>query len=172
MNTGEYIRNLLPEGEEIESIWTGKSWILEKNARWIGGPYYRLNGHVYSHDDPGLKIELSRVARFNWYWLWMLGKRPVYRCADNVMRDATNDAMLFKATYFWVCDAGFAIWNEGKLCFTDGVREDLPMGKSEDTEFVIFLRVSETEYSLRVGSPRTGYRTILLDVAKWTCSNN
>ena len=168
---GEYIWAYLPESrEEVESIWTGERWILEKDEYWMGGPHYRRGNHVFSFRDPGLKIELSAKAVVNWRRLLMLGERPIYRgLIENTLRDATNDNVLFDAKYLWVCDAGFAIQNGEDLYFTDGVRKDLPIDKIGCYETVEFLRVSETEYSIKVGRRSTGYRYYLLDTAKWTC---
>ena len=167
---GEYIRRELPEDrEEIENIRTGERFTLEKGEYWMGGPYFQRGDHLFSFKDPELKIELSEKAKKSRRWPWMFGERPVYRDDDKMVRDATNDAVLFKALALWVCDAGFAVQAGEKLHFTDGVRWDLPMGKIVFGETARFLRVSETEYSIRVGAPDTGYRYFLLDTANWTC---
>ena len=99
----------------------------------------------------------------------MLGGRPVYRDSEYTLRDATNDVVLFLDGGHWDCDAGFVIRVGEKLRFSDGVREDLPVGEIGPYEYVDFLRVSETEYVLRVGRVPTEYRQHLLDVANWTC---
>ena len=131
----------------------------------MGGPYFWRGNHAYSLEDPGLKIELSAKAVS--LPLWMLGERPVYR--DNAVRDARTDKTLFAAKTIWACDAGVAVGGKGTLRFADGVREDLPLGEIRPKEYVEFLRVSETEYSIRVGVWATEYRYFLLDTARWTC---
>ena len=168
---GEYIWAYLPDRrEEVENFWTRERWILEKGEQWMGGPYYLRGRYMFSFRDPGLKIEISAKAAENWRRLWMLGKRPIYRgWFENTVRDARTDTVLFDAKYLWVCDAGFAIQNGGHLYFTDGVRKDLPIDKIGRDDTVEFLRVSETEYSLRVGIRATACRYYLLDAAKWTC---
>ena len=167
--SGEYIERWVPDDRrEIKSFWTGKSWILEKDDSWLVGPYYQRGKHAYSFGNPELRIEMSENARKRW-WRSVLGGRPVYWSANEIMRDATTDKELFVFDWCWDCEAGFAVKVGEDLHFTDGVRKDLPMGKICDGDAVRFLRVSETEYSLRVGCPATGYRYILLDVAKWTC---
>ena len=162
---GEYITRYLPEGcKELTNIWTRERWILDEDQRWIGGHYFWLVDHVFSLNDPAVYFKLSSDAVNP----RMLAGRPVYSSCSKI-RDATTDKILFCANFIWPCDAGLAVQNGTELYFTDGVREDLSMGKIMYGEDVKFLRVSETEYSLRVGSPRTGYRYFLLDVAKWTC---
>ena len=168
--SGEYKwRDLQEKGEEIKSIWTGARWIIKADEYWLGGPYFRRGNRVFSFKDPELKIELSAKAVNNWYRMRMLAGRPVYRDNAEMMCDATNDAALFNVDHVYDCDAGFAVRVAGKLHFTDGVRKDLPLGEIKWGEDVEFLRVSETEYSIKVGNRRTGYRYFLLDAAKWTC---
>ena len=168
---GEYIKRYLPERrKEFKNIWTGERFILEEDEHWMSGPYFQRGNHMFSVRDPELKIELSEKAEKHWRWLFLLGERPVYYdrlCM--LMRDARTDDALFGAEHFWVCDAGVVVEVGGKLRFTDGVRKDLPLGEIGPDEYVGFLRVSETEYSLRVGYRRTGYRYYLLDAANWTC---
>ena len=82
-----------------------------------------------------------------------------------MVRDARTDNAVFPADYISYSDAGFAVRVGEKLHFTDGVREDLPLGEIMGVEDVDFLRVSETEYSIKVGADRY----YLLDTAKWTC---
>ena len=167
---GEYIKINLPGGRrEFKGVWTGARWTLEKDESWMGGPYYRRNNCMFSHRDPELKIELSAKAKEYQHRLRMLAGRPVYRDDARMVRDATNDDVLFDASHFWYSDAGLAVEHERKLRFTDGVRKDLPLGYIGPYERVDFLRVSETEYSLRKGSKKTGYRYFLLDTANWTC---
>ena len=167
LHSGEYIRHFFPDNrEEIKSIWTGKCWILEKNERWIRGAYYRRDRCVFSFRNPELKIELSAKAISRWLWIQMLGERAVYTDGTGRARDATTDAVRFAATELWGCDAGLAVRVGNELRFVDGVRKDLPVGGVEPDERVDFLRVSETEYSIKVGSPE---RYFLLDTAKWTC---
>ena len=167
---GEYIRRDLPEGGgELKNIWTGERWILEADDCWMGGPYFERDGHAYSFRNPELKIELSARAISLWSERWMLGQRAVYHDDDDgAVRDAITDAALFPADFIWPCEAGFAVRFRGTLRFTDGVREDLPLGYIGWNEYVMFLRVSETEYSLKVGYYSTGYHYFLLDTAKWT----
>ena len=161
---GEYIRNFSLDGrEEFENIWTGERFILEEDENWMGGPYFQRGTCALSLRDPELKIELSANAVKHWNSLWMLGERPVY--FDDVARDARTDDAVLNADCFWVCDAGFAVRVGKKLCFADGVREDLPLGEIKGDEDVEFLRVSETEYSIKVGKDRY----YLLDTANWTC---
>ena len=167
---GEYIWTELPEGRrEMQNIWTGERWILAEDDAWLGGPYYRRGDCAYSFRNLELKIELSAKAIIRRLWMSMLGERPVYSDHVHMLRDATNDAALFVTDIYWPCDAGFAIRVGRKLWFSDGVREGLPLGEIGPKEYVEFLRVSETEYSLRVGYRRTGYRYYLLDAANWTC---
>ena len=116
-----------------------------------------------------MKIELSAKALVNRYRLQIFGERVIYSSDDGAFQDATNDRVLFTAYFVWGCEAGCAIEVGGELRFSDGVREDLPVGEIGPYEYVDFLRVSETEYSLRAGYRRTGYRYYLLDVANWTC---
>ena len=166
MWSGEYIRRNLPQGRrEFKSIWTGERWILERYEYWMGGPYFRRGDHTFSIKDPELKIELSAKAVERRDSLWMLAGRPIYHDND-IVRDARTDDALFGADCIYECDAGFAVRVAGKLHFTDGVRKDLPLGEIKWGEDVEFLRVSETEYSIKVGLPG---RYFLLDTAMWTC---
>ena len=167
---GEYIRTVMPDGrEEFKSVWTGKRWILEEDEFWMGGPYFKRGNHAFSFKEPELKIELSAKAAKNWMQLWMLVERPVYRDSI-VVRDARTDGALFVAECLYACDAGLVVEYGGTLRFTDGVRKTLQLGKIGRDENVMTLRVSETEYSLRVGHWSTGYRYILLDAARWTAT--
>ena len=162
---GEYIWTDLPDGrDEFKNIWTGERWILEKDDSWAGGSHYRRGNYVYSHRNPDVKFVLSANANKPRMWLCMLAGRPVYR-DDNLVRDARTDDTLFSAEVIWPCDAGFAVEYGGTLRFTDGVRKDLPLGEIMGDEDVEFLRVSETEYSIKVGKDRY----FLLDAANWTC---
>ena len=167
---GEYIWTELPEGrDELKNIWTGERWIPKKDEHWLCGSYYRRGDCAYSIRNTEQKIKLSAKAIARWPWMSMLGERPVYRDRVHMLRDATNDAALFVTDTYWACDAGLAVEHEGKLRFTDGVRKDLPLGEIGPDEYVGFLRVSETEYSIRVGCRAAGYRYYLLDAANWTC---
>ena len=161
---GEYIVTFLSyDNREIKSIWTEERWILEKDEQWMGGPYYRRGKHMYSFRNPELVIRLSEGAIEFLGGLSTLAGRPVYHDGWTV-RDAVTDAP-FDFDEYWRCEAGFIVNARGALYFTDGVRENISMGNRDWVEFVDFLRVSETEYSIRVGRSRY----YLLDTAKWTC---
>ena len=82
-----------------------------------------------------------------------------------MVRDARTDNAVFPADYISYSDAGFAVRVGKKFYLTDGVREDLPIGEFHEDDGARFLRVSETEYSIKVGADRY----FLLDAAKWTC---
>ena len=166
---GEYTQRYLPDNcREVKSIWTGEHRILEKDENWIDGDHFQRGNHVFSFKDPEPKFEISAKAVKFWWRLWMLGGSPVYSDGSTI-RNGRTDEVLCVADNCWPCDAGFAVRVWGKLHFTDGVREDLPLGEIGPRDLVTFLRVSETEYSIRVGVQATEYRYYLLDVANWTC---
>ena len=163
---GEYIWTELPGGRrKIESVWTGKRWILEKEERWIGGSYYLRGRRVFSLENPNLRFAVSGEAAKRPRYMQMHGGRPVYHDRNNVVRDARTDDELFYATTFRTCYAGSAILLNKTLRFTDGVRRTISLGNIGEDEEVHFLRVSETEYSIKVGADRY----YLLDAANWTC---
>ena len=169
LHHGEYFQTDLPgDREEYKNLWTGECFTLEKDEYWVGGDHFQHGNHVFSVSDPRLKIELSAKAVQNWQQLWLLVGRLVYY-DGGTLRDAITDNVLFAADSFRICAAGCLIKVGGELRFTDGVREDIPLGEIGPNEFVRPLRVSETEYSIKVGRRATGYRYFLLDTARWTC---
>mgnify|MGYP000856705532 FL=1 len=95
----------------------------------------------------------------------MLGGRPVYYFWNKV-RDAVNNNELFLADQIGCsCEAGLFYTSGGEICFTDGQRHmRICKGVAAD-RFPILVRVSESEYEIRVG----GERYYLLDTMKWTC---
>ena len=164
---GEYIWTGLPDDRgEIKNIRTGERWILEEEHEWVCGPYFKHGNRVFSFRNPELMIRLSAKMTVHWR-VWMLGKRAVYVNGDDAtVRDAITDETLFAADYIWGCDAGLVFDIGGKLHFADGVHDNIQLDEIGANEAVWILRVSETEYSIKVGADRY----FLLDAEKLSCS--
>ena len=154
---------------EIIDTLSEKRWKIEPGYSWISGPWVRRGNHLHSLEDPSATFTLKESLMMS--HLQMLGGRPVYHTCGMV-RDAVSNKELFPLDdWYRECDAGIFYKAGTELRFTDG-REHLRICDDIYRYYdVDVARVLESEYSLRVGCPESGYRYYLLDVASWTCNS-
>ena len=129
---------------------------------WLYGPWVWRGDDVLSLEKPDAKFRLH--AWMDDEWPEILGGRPVF-CCEKMVYDAVTEKALFPADIVFTIAVGLLYIRDKKLFFTeDGIRYlficDLLV-----LDWPVWVRVSETEYSIKVGKDRH----FLLDAAKWTC---